>query len=280
MQTLVINPYSATLLNALNEAIEFNLGKFFLVGDKVTIIEKCYKLNIQSKKFTIYDISEDLEIVDFSLELLKEENIDAIIFGDFPEKFQNKILNCEDEKCYRSLEIIDIPFLKHFLFVSSYSKDHVIDYDDKKLAILNAKRIMNSLGIKQLNVALISNLNAKVDFLEASVIDVILKKEGIKNIKIYDNFNIYNLFLVNSKVNIFNSKINLLIFKNYEASQIFIDTLKTFANTKIANFILGDVYGMNENRFKDQSDILFGLIILNKIHKAKLNHKELNVETG
>jgi len=273
MKTLVINPTKEKIFESLKEATLLNLSHFLLVGDKAKLIEKCYRYNIDSKLFSIYNITDDFEIIRFSQELILNTKIDQIIFDDFPQKYQNQILNLNDEN-YKVIDIIDIPFLKHFLFVANISKKQVNDYSDKKDTIYLAKDFMQKLGIKQVNVALISYENTKVDYLEASLVDLHIKKDGNLNIKIYDDFNIYNLFLFDSRINIFNSKINLLVFKKYEASQIYLDTLKIFSNNTFASIILGDVYGIDFKKLKGKSDLLFTLSILEKIYSEKVEKQE------
>lgn len=271
MKVLVIYPYSDKLLNALKEAIELRLGEFILVGDKSLIIEKCYKNNIRSKEFVIYDISDDLEVIDFCIDSLKDKTVDYLIFDDFPVLYQNKILKYEKDQDIGNVDVLDMPFLRHFLFVSNYSKNHNIDFEDKKVSILQAYELMKKIGIKKTNVALISNLNSKTDILEANIINMILRDSGINNINIFDNFNIYNLFLKDSKVNIYKNNINLLVLRNFEASRIFLDTLNAFTNIKIASFILGKTYAIDAKQIKDDNNIIFSLIILNKIHKSQGN---------
>lgn len=271
MKVLVLYPYSDKLLNALKEAIELRLGEFILVGDKSLIIEKCYKNNIRSKEFVIYDISDDLEVIDFCIDSLKDKTVDYLIFDDFPVLYQNKILKYEKDQDIGNVDVLDMPFLRHFLFVSNYSKNHNIDFEDKKISILQAYELMKKIGIKKTNVALISNLNSKTDILEANIINMILRDSGINNINIFDNFNIYNLFLKDSKVNIYKNSINLLVLRNFEASRIFLDTLNAFTNIKIASFILGKTYAIDAKQIKDDNNIIFSLIILNKIHKSQGN---------
>lgn len=278
MKVLVINPYTDQLLYALRDAVELKLGSFMLVGDKSTIVEKCYRNNIPSKLFTIYDIVDDFDVIEFANDLLDKNECDYLVFDEFPVQYQNKILKCEDERCYGNIDIIDIPYLRHFIFVSNYSKNHNIDFEDKKQSIMQARGFMHQLGIKKTNVALITNLNNKTDILESNIINMIIKDSGINNISIYDNFNINNLFYRDSKVNIYKSNINLLIFRNYESSRIFLDTINTFTNFKIANFIIGDVYGIDAKNFKDENNLVFALIILSKIYKANIKTNLLKSE--
>lgn len=278
MKVLVVYPYTDKLLNALKESVELKLGSFTLVGDKSLIIEKCYKNNIQSKDFTIYDIDNDLEVIDFCINSLDDGSNDYIVFDNYPIHYQNKILKIDKNKELGNIDILDVPFLRHFIFVSNYSKNHNIDYEDKKISILQAHSFMKKLGIKKTNVALITNLNNKTDILESNIINMILKDSAIGNINIFDNFNIFNLFLKDSKVNIYKNNINLLVLRNFEASRIFLDTLNAFTNTKIASFIIGNTYAIDTKNIKDDNNIIFSLIILNKIHKSSINTNALKTE--
>lgn len=278
MKVLVVNPYSDKLLIALKESIELRLGSFILIGNKSLIIEKCYKNNIQAKEFIIYDINDDFEVIDFCIDTLNNKNSDFVIFDDFPLHYQSKILKLNKDRELGNVDILDVPFLRHFLFVSNYSKNHNIDFEDKKVSILQANELMKKIGIKKTNVALITNLNNKTDILEANIINMILRDSGINNINIFDNFNIFNLFLKDSKVNIYKNNINLLVLRNYEASRIFLDTLNAFTNIKIASFIIGTTYAIDVKNIKDDNNIIFSLIILNKIHKNQPNINTLKTE--
>ena len=275
MKVLVVNPYSEKVLNGLREIALLRLCEFILVGEKIEIMEKCYRNNIQSKLFTIYDIVDDMDIIDFCKKSLDEGESDYIVFDDFPEQYQYRIIRPNDKKEIGNVDILDLPFLRHFVFVSNYSKNHNIDFEEKKKSILQANEIMLKLGIKKTNAALITNLNNKTDMLEASIISMILNDSNLNNIKIFDNFNIFNLFIKESKVNIYKNNINLFVFRNYESSRIFLDTLNAFTNTKMASFLLGDYMAIDAKALKDDNNIIFSLLILSKLYKANDCNKSL-----
>lgn len=277
VKVLVIYPYSDNLLNALKESVKIGLGNYVLVGEKTKIIEKCYQNQIRVKDFTIYDIDNDFEIIEFSINALHDGSCDYIIFDDFPIQYQERILKGDKEKEIGNVDVLDLPFLRHFLFVSNYTKNHNIDFEDKKVSILQAYDIMQKLNIKKTNVALVSNLCNKADILEANIINMILKDCGIKNLCVYDNFSIYNLFLKNSEVNIYRNNINLLIFRNYESSRIFIDTLNILSIVKIASFLIGSFIAIDVKQL-DENKIVFALMVLNKIHEAKPKVNQLKTE--
>lgn len=269
MKVIAVYPYSDILLNSLKESIKIGLGSYALVGKKAQIIEKCYQNNIRAKDFIIYDIDNDFDVIDFCINSLNDGSCDYIIFDDFPMQYQEKILKKTKDKEIGNLDIIDLPSLRHFVFVSNYTKNHNIDFEDKKTSILQAYEFMQKLDIKKINVALICNICNKTDILEANIISMILKDYGLERINIYDSFNIYNLFLKNNSINIYKNNINLLIFRNYEASRIFIDTLNAFTVAKIGSFLIGDYIGIDLKNMQDDNKIIFALMVLNKIHNTK-----------
>jgi len=268
MKILVVMPYKEKLLRALDESVRLNLGYFILVGDKNIILEKCFKENIDSQQFIIYDFPKEIDAVEFCKDCLDTSKADFIMFGDIPTYYQTKILDEKDNYEIGEIEIIDLPFLKHFLFVSNNTKHLNCDFDDKKKSIIQADVLMKSLDIKKTNVAIISNMNNKTDILETNIIKMILKDNNFNNINLFDSFSISTLFSRINAVNIYNININLLIMRNYEASKIFIDTLNIFTNAKIANIIVSEqYYAIDTNLLRDYHNILFSIMILNKIAK-------------
>lgn len=273
-------PYDEILLQSLDDAINLGLGEFIIVGDKNLIIEKCFKLKISSQQFIIYNISEELYIIDFCQSMIVENKIDIVIFGNISKNYHNKII-CEDDKNEIGIiDVIDLPFLRHFLFVSNYSKHLNIDFDDKKKAIILADNFMRLLDIKKINVALISNLNTKTDILEANIIKMILRDNNYNNVNIFETFNINTLFNKNRPVNIFSSNINLLIFRNYEASEIFIDTLCVATQVKYAKLLVATkCYAIDTLALNNTQNILFTIMLIGKvIKKSKIKeHREKQI---
>lgn len=267
MKVLVIMPYQTQILRALDDAIHLKLGTFILVGSKNRILELCFKENVQTENFKINDFRDPIEVVAFCKDLLSKEKIDFIVFGDLPSFYQSKILDMKDVNDIGNIDIIDLPFLKHFIFVSNNSKYLNVDFDDKKRAIVQGEIFMKSLNIKKINVALITNMNNKIDILEANIIKMILKDNDFDNINIFDSFNIVTLFSKENSVNIFNSHINLIIMRNYEASKIFVETLSVFTNAKIANILVSEKYYAIDANQKEQNNILFSLMLINKLSK-------------
>jgi len=270
MNIAFIMPYEINTIKTLDQALRLNLGNFILIGDKKKLMENCFKANIDYNRFIIYDCPEELEALQFSHDFLKKGRCDYIAFGIVPPSYFNKVMGLKEAVQIGSIEVIDLPMLRHYLFVSNYSRHLNVDFDDKKRAIIQAELLINALNIKTINAAMITNLNNKTDLLETNIIKMILKDDKFDNINIFDSFTLSNLFSVDYPNNIYQSHINLLIMRNYETSRIFIDSLRIFTDAKIASILVGGkYYAIDFSETKRNDDILFSLYILNKIVKNK-----------
>lgn len=271
MRILIIYPYESYILNALYEAITLNLSEFILVGNKTKIIEDCYNLKIPSQKFVIYDLEDDLEVINFAKKIIN--NVDYLMFGNYPFEYQNKIIEIENEHETSLLDIIDFPSLKHFVFISNSTKNIHNDFNDKRIAIMNAVKLMNVLKVKKINIGLISPLATKLELLEASIIKMITKDVENRSMQIYNFNSIYSLFNIDSKINIYKNNINLLIMRNYDVSKFFIDTLYTFSKIKYSSLIIGKYIGVDLISLKSESNVIFTMFILEKLFKELLKEK-------
>jgi len=272
MNIAFIMPYEINVLKTLDNASHLNLGNFILIGDKKKIMENCFKVSIDYSHFAIYDCPEELEAIDFCHDFLQNRRCDYVAFGKIPASYFNRIMDVKEEAQIGAVEVIDLPMLRHYLFVSNSSRHLNVDFDDKKKAIIQAEALIKALNIKKINAAMITNLNNKTDLLETNIIKMILKDDKFNNINIFDSFTLANLFSINCPNNIYQTHINLLIMRNYETTRIFIDTLRIFTDAKIASILVGGKnYAIDFSETKDNGDILFSLLILNKIFKEKKN---------
>ena len=155
MKIVVVAPYEAKVLKTVEALEKVKLGEVLLVGCS-ELIRKVIdeeKMRINSK---IIEASEE-DLVIKTRELIDEQTI--VIFDCVMEHQQKLILginNYEESEELNYFYVIDIPDLKHFVFVSNHSKKRHLDFDDKKKAILSIFDFMNSLGIKKSNVAYIA----------------------------------------------------------------------------------------------------------------------------
>lgn len=279
MNIAFIMPYETNVLKTLDNALRLNLGNYILIGDKKKIMENSFRHNIDYNRFAIYDCPEELEAIDFCYEFLRKGRCDYVAFGKIPPSYFNRIMDVKEEGQIGSVDVIDLPSLRHYLFISNSSKRLNVDFDDKKKAIIQAEGVIKALNIKKINAAMITNLNNKTDVLEMNIIKMLLKDDKFNNINIYDSCALASLFSAHSPNNIYQTHINLLIMRNYEAARIFIDTLRIFTEAKIASILVGGKnYAIDLSETRNGSDILFSLLILNKINKEKkkANYQKLS----
>jgi len=270
MNVAFIMPYEVDVLKTIENAAHINLGSFILIGDKKKIIENCFKENIDFKSFIIYDYPNELEAIDFGNNIIRAGRCDYIAFKGIPSSYFSRIMDLKGEMQIGTIEVIDLPLLHHYLFLSNYSQRLTTDFEEKKQAIIQAEALIKALNIKKINAAIIGNLHGKTDLLEMNIIRMLLKDDKCNNIDILDSYTLANLFSHDYPNNIYNAHINLLIMRNYEATRIFIDSLRIFSEAKIASIIVGGHrYAIDLNVAKNSNDVLFSLLILNKITNSK-----------
>ena len=234
MKIVVVAPYKAKVLKSVEALEKVNLGDVKLIGciDTINQVISEERIKIRSE---IIDATEE-ELIIKTKDIIDDDTV--IVFDQVDEFIQKKII-CNDKMYNIDEDInyfytIDIPDIKNFIFVSNHSKKRHLDFDDKKKAILSIFEFMNSLGIKKSNVAVLTDKLTKTDILEVNLIRMILKEDVCKNVNILSPCRIDELFSKKYYNNIYDKNINLLIFKNYDITQTFINTLGLFSNNKIA----------------------------------------------
>ncbi|NLD26858.1 MAG: hypothetical protein GX661_05805 [Acholeplasmataceae bacterium] len=277
MRILAILPYQPKLLKALADAVKLEIGSFILVGDKTKIIESCYRAHIDIGIFVIYHYQLDIDSVDYARDVLRERKVDYLLFGDVPEMYQIKILGANDALSLGNIDIIDLPMLRHFLFLVNHSRHYYVDYVDKKQAVIRANQMMKKLGYKKTNCVLITNPNIKTDVLEANIIKALIMED---NDDIEFNFqDMKSLFSEKSDLNIYNHNINLLIMRNHETSRILVNTISAFLKARIGSLIYTENHlAIDSSLLDDREDIIFSLLILHKLSQANsicLNRKSM-----
>lgn len=263
---LVLAPYDKALLKAMKDAKMVYDVEYLVIGERNQIIKTCYKNNISTDGFIFYDVVGEIEICLLAKSMLEEAN--ALIFGNIPYIFQQKVLgiNNNDDVC--SMYIADIPNLNNFLFISSGNRSKFSEFEDKKKAIIEADTLMKNLGIGKTNAVIVANNAFKSDILESKIIKMLLKDEKLNNLNIFDYYNLKEIFGEDGKNNIFKNEINLLIMKNYEVTKVFIDSLNVFVKCKIAYLLSSNSHlAIDASEASNYDNILFSLFIINKITK-------------
>ena len=253
-------------LKTKNSKIE---KQIVIVGKKDKITNNLRELNLDNRlekhiEEKIIDKANDEDLVYYINQIMDEDTI--IVIGEVNNYVRIKI--GLDDEVY-SHHVIDFPELRHFVFVSS-SINGRYKAEEKKNQILSINRFMNSLGINKIRIAFIVDEVSKGDFLEINLMRMILKDALGKNVSLMNPCNLNKIFDDNYYDNIYDKKINLLVFKNNDITASFLDTLNIFSNSRICTV---DICNNVKNRIfidsrkqKDEQSIMFALLISKKIN--------------
>ena len=86
-----------------------------------------------------------------------------------------------------------------------------------------------------------------------------------------------DLFEQNSLVNVYKNNINLLIFKTFESSNTFLETLNVLGTCKIGSILTyNNNYIIDTADIKNEHNIIFSMLVLLKV----LKNEEILVETN
>ena len=276
MEILVLAPYEGKLLKAVSSAKKINLGDFTLIGNKKKIYETCFRNKIDCQEFEIIDCDEERDIIDFTKKYLLKE-VAYVIIGNISYYYQKQLYSIKENDDFNYINIIDFPLINHFLFVSNFSHRERVDFEDKKKSIIKAYNFMNKLGIKRANAALVTSIKTKAEVLESNIIKMILKDCNYRMINIVDSYKLYDLFEQNSLVNVYKNNINLLIFKTFESSNTFLETLNVLGTCKIGSILTyNNNYIIDTADIKNEHNIIFSMLVLLKV----LKNEEILVETN
>lgn len=278
MNIIALAPYSAKIIKSLSGIKKIELANIIVIGNKKRFLRVCEENNIEST-FVIHDLEVENLIIQKAQEIYQAS--DLIICGEISMYYKKKLCNVLDNEEFQYLNIIDLPDLRHFLFVCNYNNYRNIDFEDKKKAILEASKFMNGIGIRKTNVAFVSNTNSKADALEANIIRMILNDTKHHDllqyhqrvIKIYDSYKLFDLFNRESNLNIYKNNINLLVVKSIEVSRMFVDALSVFGNCKVGSLLTyKDKYIIEGDELKDEENILFSTLVISRVIKNQKNY--------
>ncbi|MFY9422285.1 MAG: hypothetical protein GX482_01940 [Acholeplasmataceae bacterium] len=270
MRILAMMPYQKNLLSALAEAAAFGTGMFLLVGDKKRIVETCYVNNIDHRRFEILNFPLDIEAVEHAKMLIDEKRIDYLLVGEVPEIYVLNVFGMRNPLAIGSIDVIDIPALRKFLFISNKNRNFYVDFEDKKEAILQARPVLKGLGIKKVSVALLTNTNNNNEVLESNIVKMLVMDGDIADVEILGIQDFGSFLRAGKHFNLFNSGATLLILKNHEIARVFLNTLSAFTNSKIASFSVYNQHLVLDAKVLDSKEnILFSLLILEKLNSIK-----------
>lgn len=267
MEIYVLKTYDKKLLNVIGLANRMRLGSFIIIGDVKKINNVCLEEEIMLDEIEIIDAIDDNEIIKIMNERNNSLEKRIVINGDMSNYCLKKALSQNFVNDYNYINIIDLPYLKHFLFVTNFNQKNSADFNKKKKAIYDATNIMNLLGIKKINASLVAYNKNRIEELESNIIKMIIDNDKDQKINLLGSQQMYDLLSPRSVTGIHNCDINLVILDNYDATKIFIDTLLVYANCKIASIFYSDNFYMIDTKSDnlDKNNMLFTILIINKL---------------
>lgn len=262
MNVLVIAPYEVKYLKTIEALEKLNYGNVSIIGniEKISPLVKENRIKI---KTNIINISDEEDILIYRNEFKNR----ILLLGNVSETYKRKILDIEYSNQINDYYILDMPDLRHFVFLCNTTYKHY-EIENKKKSILSLHNFMVSLGIKKTNVCLISGNNSKSDILEFNLMRMVLKDEMKKSINILAPARINDIFVLDNEYNVYKSMINMLVFKNYDMTKTFVDTVSTLSNYRVGNICeCNNRLYINGNNIKDEENIMFSLLLINKSKK-------------
>lgn len=275
MNAYFIAPYEDKYLRTCENLERIDYCDVTLLGDYDKINDTLCKMHMDTNIRII-----DLKSEDNILNYLKTKDLKTtiIILGCVSETFSLKLFQdrmVKDGKVYslsiNEMFVIDIPKLKHFIFVGNAYGNKNYEMIDKRKNMLLLYKFMRKLGVSKANVTLIKNDWRNNDTLEYSLIKMILNDNLNKSINIMNPCRISDLFNISNKHNIFSSNVNVLMFKNSDITKTFIELLQLFTNFRIGNICeYNDLFFIDGSKAKDEENIIFSILLISKCLKEKL----------
>lgn len=267
MNVIIVCPYEEKYLRTCENLERINFCEINIIGD----YEKINKLSCDKRvkiKSRIVDIKTEECIVNYLKTKDKKKTI--VIFGVFPEIYQKQIMNDGIKVLpQNTFYVIDIPKLRHFIFINT-SNNHTYEISEKRKGMITLYKFMQLLGINKANVALITNDTKKMESIEYNLIKMILKENLNKQISFINPCKITDIFNLNSRYNIFESSINVLMFKNADVTKTFVELLQLFTPYRIGvvNEYNGSYY-IDGCKIKDEENVIFTILLISKCINTK-----------
>lgn len=263
MNVFIVCPYEEKYLRTCENLERINFCEISIIGDyeKINRIACDKRIKIKSR---IIDIKSEECIVNYLK--TKDKKTSIIVIGLINESYQKQIVNnTAKELPLNSFYVIDIPKLRHFIFVNTASNNRTYEMTEKRKGMISLHKFMKLLGIYKANVALITSDTKKMESIEYNLIKMILKENLNKQISFINPCKISDVFNLNSKYNIFESNINVLMFKNTDVAKTFIELLTLFTSYRIGiiNEYNGNYY-IDGCKIKDEENIIFTILLISK----------------
>lgn len=268
MNVYLINPYEEKYLKTVEIFDKIEYCYIELIGDeniiKTLINQKKIKINLLKETIKIINKISDTDLKEYIR--TKEIYKSIFIFGKLSDNKMYDFMNLKNKEInINNIYVIDIPKLKHFLFLTVPYKRDLNEFNNRRKGMNVLYKFMNLLGIMKANVALIANNLDSIDMIECNLIKMILKDNMNKQIGYINYCKIKDIFNIHSVYNIFDTNLNCILFLQNDGALTFIEMLELFTNYRIGKIKeINGTYFINAKEIKDEENIVFTILLIGK----------------
>ena len=239
-------------IDAVIDAYKMGVIEPILVGRKeeiMTLTKDCKAI----ESFTIYDISNDKEIVKKAVTLIMEGKGDILMKGNVPtatllKGVLNKNYGIQKKGFLSHFALFEIPHYHKLLSITDVALNILPTLEHKVHIVDNAVRFIRKIGIKKPKIAALSAIemvNEKMpSTLDAALLAIMQRRGQIKNCLIDGPLAFDNAISLESKKQ---KKLggevagnaDILLVPNVESGNILYKSLVAFADAKVAGIVLG-----------------------------------------
>ncbi len=239
-------------IDAVIEAYKMGVIEPVLVGRK----DEIYKLTRDCKqidRFTIYDIKDDKAIVQKSVELVVNGDVDILMKGKVTtatllKGVLNKEYGIKHKSFLSHFALFEIPHYHKLLSITDVALNILPNLEHKVHIVNNAVNFIRKIGIEMPKIAALSAIemvNEKMpSTMDAALLAIMQRRGQIKNCIIDGPLAFDNAISLESKKqkNLGGDvagNADILLVPNVESGNILYKSLVAFAEAKVAGIVLG-----------------------------------------
>jgi len=248
---IVSNPEDISTIIAVNDAFQMGLIRPVLVGNKNKILDLLMELGISKKGYEIYNAHNKEEAALMTVKLVSKHENAILMKGQIhSNELLKEVLN-EEHGLYTGsflshIGVLDIPNYHKLLFISDAILNIEPSEDDKINIIRNTYNFVDSLGIYQPKIALISAIEIVQEDIQSTVeakniVEKLRDEEGyyIGGPMSIDVAISYEAAETKGVKHVVAGDADILIFPNIESGNTFYKSTTFFGNATPAGLILG-----------------------------------------
>ncbi len=241
-------------IEAVSLAIDKNIVKGTLVGDKNTIISICKNANININKFNIVNANTDIEAAETAVQIVAKGQADILMKGLITtDKYMRAILNKDagllaPKAILSHVTVVESSYYNKLLIVSDVAIIPQPDLQQKIAIIKYLTQTANALGIDNPKIAIISaseqvlpNISSSA---EAALISKMAERGQITGAIIDGPLSLdAAIDMQTAQTKNINSNVagnaDCLLFPNLDAGNVFYKMTTKMSNAQTATFVAG-----------------------------------------